>query len=139
MRLLVAVTKAMQSTDPRLGPDDLSRGWRPDQNVDPRILVSPRWAPVFKPLPFDVRRALAESLLTAWLEKTQQYSVAKYLPLPSVQRDYVLPYEYLDFSGGKVWEAVQDFRAAGVSDDLLERLRAWGRAYTDRAARLQYH
>jgi hypothetical protein len=139
VRLLVAVTKAMQSADPRLGPDDLSRGWRPDQNVDPRILVSPTWAPVFKPLPFDVRRALAESLLTAWLDKTQQYSVAKYLPLPSVQRDYVLPYEYLDFSGGKVWEAVQDFRAAGVSDDLVERLRAWGRAYTDRAARLQYH
>jgi hypothetical protein len=139
MRLLVAVTKAMQSTDPRLGPDDLSRGWRPDQNVDPRIMVSSRWAPLFKPLPFEVRRALTESLLTAWLDKTQQYSVANYLPLPSVQRDYVLPYEYLDFSGGRVWEAAGEFRAAGVSDDLLERLRAWGTAYTDRAARLQYH
>jgi hypothetical protein len=139
VRLLVAVTKAMQSTDPRLGPEDLSRGWRPDQNVDPRIMVSPRWASVFKPLPFEVRRALAESMLTAWLDKTQQYSVPMYLPLPSVQRDYVLPYEYLDFSGGKVWEAADAFRATGVSDDLLERLRAWGRAYTDRAARLQYH
>src|SRR4030095_9222957 len=28
-RLRVTVIKALQSTDPRLGPDDLRRGWRP--------------------------------------------------------------------------------------------------------------
>ena len=40
VRLLVAVIKATQSTDPRAGPEDLDRGWRPDQSIDPRIMVS---------------------------------------------------------------------------------------------------
>src|SRR6267378_3724266 len=53
-RLLVAVIKGLQSTDAHLGPDDLSQGWRPDQNIDPRIMVSPIWAPIFKPLPIEV-------------------------------------------------------------------------------------
>jgi hypothetical protein len=139
VRLLVAVTKAMQSTDPRLGPDDLSHGWRPDRSVDPRILVSPDWASVFTPFPVEVRRALAESLVAAWLDKTQQYPIAKYLPLPSLQRDYSAPNAYADITGGKLWEAAGEFRAAGLSNDLLERMQAWGTAYTDRAARLQYH
>ena len=42
-RLLVAVIKAMQSTDPRIGPDDRAQGWRPNQNVDPTIMVSEAW------------------------------------------------------------------------------------------------
>jgi hypothetical protein len=46
---------------------------------------------------------------------------------------------YSDISGGKVWQATEQFHAIGVSDDLLERVQNWGLAYTDRAARLQYH
>jgi hypothetical protein len=38
-----------------------------------------------------------------------------------------------------VWSAAADFRAAGVSDEVVDRLRSWGIAYTDRATRLQYH
>jgi len=138
VRLLVAVTKGLQSTDPGLGPDDYREGWRPEQNVDPRIMVSPGWAPFFKPLPVEARRALTEALLAAWLHKTLQYSVAEYLPLVSVRHSYTGRYAYTDITGGKVWEAAQRFRAAGVSDDLVERLQNWGLAYTDRAARLQY-
>ena len=33
----------------------------------------------------------------------------------------------------------EQFRAAGVSDEVVARLRNWGMAYTDRAVRLQYH
>jgi hypothetical protein len=139
VRLLVAVTKALQSSDPRLGPDDYDQGWRPDRNVDPRIMISPNWIAFFRPFPPRVRRALTESLLTAWMEKTLQYPVAQYLPLPVIQRDYTPRNGYSDISGGRVWEAAQQFRAAGVSDDLVERLQNWGIAYTDRAARLQYH
>jgi len=40
VRLLIAVTKALQSSDPQLGPDDYDQGWRPDRNVDPRIMIS---------------------------------------------------------------------------------------------------
>lgn len=29
-------------------------------------MVSQVWAPIFKTVPFEIRRALAESLLTAW-------------------------------------------------------------------------
>ena len=138
IRLLIAVTKALQSTDAELGPDNFREGWRPDQNIDPRIMISSDWAPLFKPFPLEIRRAITESLLAAWMEKTLQYPITKYLPLPVLQRDYT-PSLYGDISGGKVWEAAEQFRAAGVSDDLVDRLEDWGLTYTDRAVRLQYH
>ena len=102
-------------------------------------MISPNWVLFFRPFPPGVRRALTESLLGAWMEKTLQYPVAEYLPLPVIQQDYTPRNGYSDISGGRVWEAAQRFRAAGVSDDILERLKNWGIAYTDRAARLQYH
>lgn len=139
VRLLVAVTKALQSTDPRLGPEDYSKGWRPEQNVDPRIMVSPAWKPMFKPLPEETQRALLQALLAAWMEKNLEYLITTYLPLPVPPHDDKLHYGIRDISGGRVWEAAAEFRAAGVSDDLVERLKKWGLAYTDRAARLQYH
>ena len=138
-RLLVAVTKALQSTDPRLGPGDYRQGWRPEQNIDPRILVSPVWEPIFKPLPVELRRALTASLLSAWMDKNLQYPVAKYLPMGGLPaRPYAPPQAYGDISGGSVWEAAQQFRDAGVPAELARRLQQWGIAYSDRAARLQY-
>jgi len=138
-RLLVAVTKALQSTDPRLGPDDYRQGWRPEQNIDPRIMISPVWEPVFKPLPVELRRALTNSLLAAWMDKNLQYPTEKYLPMGGLPaRPYAPPAAYGEISGGKVWEAAQQFRAAGVAPELVGRLQQWGIAYTDRAARIQY-
>jgi hypothetical protein len=137
-RLLVAVIKSLQSTDPRLGPDNLTQGWRPDQNVDPRIMISPVWAPFFKPLPAELHRALTESLLAAWMDKNLQYPIVKHLPMGVHRQAYATPQAYGDISGGKVWEAAQQFRDVGVSPDLVRRLQQWGIAFTDRAARLQY-
>jgi hypothetical protein len=136
-RLLVAVTKALQSTDPHLGPESLSQGWRPELNIDPRIMVSPAWAPIFKPLPADVHQALTVSLLAAWMDKNAQYPVAKYLPLGASHLAYS-PRTYGDVSGGEAWKATEQFRRAGVSADLLRQLLEWGIAYTDRAARIHY-
>ena len=138
VRLLIAVTKALQSTDARLGPDNYSEGWRPEQNIDPRIMISPYWAPFFRPFPFEIRRAIAESLLSAWMEKTLSYRIAEYLPFPLIPRDYNSRL-YTDVSGGRVWEAARQFRSAGVSDHLVERLVNWGIAYNHRAAAIQYH
>jgi len=137
-RLLVAVVKALQSTGPNLGPEDLSQGWRPDENIDPRIMVSPVWAPIFKPLPVELHLALTASLLSAWMDKNQQYPVAKYLPFGVLPHSYAAPRSYGHISGGKVWEAAQQFRDAGVAPELVVRLQQWGIAFTDRAARLQY-
>ena len=138
-RLLVAVTKALQSTDPRLGPDDYRQGWRPEQNIDPRIMISPIWEPIFKPLPVELRRALTNALLAAWMDKNLQYPTAKYLPMGGLPaRPYAPPRAYGDISGGDVWEATQQFRDAGVPGELVGRLQQWGIAYTDRAARIQY-
>jgi hypothetical protein len=137
-RLLVAVTKALQSTDPHIGPDDLRRGWRPEQNVDPRIMISPVWAPIFKPLPIDVYRALTASLLTAWMDKNLQYPIAKHLPLGLLGHAYRPTRAYGNITGGKVWESAKEFRDAGVPADLVERLQEWGIAFNDRAGRLQY-
>ena len=138
-RLLVAVTKALQSTDPHLGPDDNKQGWRPDENIDPRIMISPAWAPIFNPLPIDVHRALTNSLLAAWMDKNLHYPVAKYLPMSGLPASaYTTPRAYRDISGGNVWEAAQQFRDAGVASELVARLQKWGIAFTERAARLQY-
>jgi hypothetical protein len=136
-RLLVAITKALQSTDPRLGPDNLSQGWRPDQNIDPRIMISPAWSPIFKPLPIEIHRALTASLLSAWLDKNLQYPIAEYLPL-SAGHTYTPLNSYGDISGGKAWESAQQFRNLGVSAELVQRLQQWGFVFTDRAARIQY-
>ena len=137
-RLLVAVTKALQSTDPHLGPDDLKQGWRPDDNIDPRIMISPVWAPIFKPLPVEVHQALTTSLLAAWMDKNLQYPIAKHLPIGLPRRSYTQPRAYGGISGGKVWDAAKQFRDAGVPAELVQRLQQWGIAYADRAARLQY-
>ena len=73
-RLLSGVIKAMQSTDPRIGPGNRAQGWRPRQNVDPTIMVSETWAPVFQPVSSDARRAITESLLAASPRiQTRQY------------------------------------------------------------------
>jgi hypothetical protein len=137
-RLLVAITKALQSTGPDLGPDDLRQGWQPDENIDPRIMISPVWAPIFKPLPIEVHRALTASLLAAWMDKNLQYPMAKYLPFGSLPRSYTAPRSYGLITGGKVWEAAQQFRDAGVAPGLVARLQQWGLAFVDRAARLSY-
>jgi hypothetical protein len=137
-RLLVAVIKAQQSTDPRVGPSDFSQGWRPDQNVDPRIMVSPAWAPVFKPLPNELHRALTVALLSAWLDKNVQYPIEKYLPMGATRRAYAIPRAYADISGGDVWKAAQQFRDAGVPPELVRRLQAWGISYHEREVRIQY-
>lgn len=137
VQLLVAVTKALQSTDARLGPEDLRRGWRPEQNIDPRIMVSPAWAPLFKSLPLEVHRAMTASLLRAWMDKTLQYPVERYLPFGLPPQSYSYG-AYPDITGGEVWKAARQFQDAGVPADLVERLQQWGIAYSDRAARLQY-
>ena len=137
-RLLVSVIKALQSTDPHLGPENRSQGWHPEQNVDPRIMISAVWAPIFNPLPPGVHRALTTSLLSAWMDKNLQYPLTSYLPLGVVAYSYAFSREYGDISGGKAWIAAQQFRDAGVSADVVEKLRQWGIAFTDRAARLRY-
>ena len=137
-RLLVAVTKALQSTDPHLGPDDFRQGWRPEQNIDPRIMISPAWAPIFKPLPSDVHQALTASLLAAWMDKNLKYPIAKYLPIGLSPRAYTPNRAYGDITGGKAWEAAQQFRDAGVAVELVELLQRWGIAFIDRAGRIRY-
>jgi hypothetical protein len=137
VRLLIAVTKAFQATNPKLGPDDFSNGWRPDQGVDPRIMISEKWQLIFNPLSWEVRRALTESLLSAWLDKNLQYPITQYVPLPPLQSDH-RPWElFRDISGGEVWNAAERFLAAGVSDAVVNRLRNWEVVYTDRATRIQ--
>jgi hypothetical protein len=93
---------------------------------------------MFNSLPLDVHRAVTASMLAAWLDKTLQYSIAKYLPPGVPPQAYTSSRSYGEISGGRVWEAAQQFRAAGVPADLVERLQQWGVVYTDRAARLQY-
>jgi hypothetical protein len=86
-RLLVTVIKAMQSTDPKIGPEDDSQGWRPERNIDPRIMVSEEWAPMFQPLRPDVRLALTDALLEAWLDKNFEYRPAEYFHRGLVARN----------------------------------------------------
>jgi hypothetical protein len=137
-RLLLGVIKAMQSTDPRMGPKDGARGWRPRQNVDPTIMVSAAWTPIFQSLPAEARRVVTESLLAAWLDKNQQYSIGEYFTPGVAEESYVAPASLGGIAGGKAWESAALFRAAGVSSELINRLQKWGAAYVETAARFQY-
>jgi hypothetical protein len=137
-RLLVAVIKAMQSTDPHIGPENQSQGWRPSQTVDPTIMISEAWTPIFQPLSRDLKRAITESLLAAWLDKNQQYPLARYFTPGLSDRSYAPPASFGGISGGKVWEAAPLFRAAGVNPEIVRQLEKWGVAFTDVAARFQY-
>jgi hypothetical protein len=140
IRLLIATTKALQSTDPGIGPDDPVRGWRPDESVDPRIMVDTQWRPIFETLPPSVRVSLTEALLTAWMDKNLQYSPAAYLPQGTRRTPgaYKAPAGSAGITGGRVWQAAQAFLEAGVSPELVRRLQLWGRALDDRAARISY-
>src|SRR5579871_504899 len=139
-RVLVAVVKAMQSADPKVGPDNQVRGWRPDDTVDPRILVNSDWAPIFQALDPEVRRAITEAMLTAWLDKNTKYRTAQYFNqgTTSLTQAYALPKELGGISGGNVWLAAPQFQAAGVSPDTVARLVKWGRSYANMAASLHY-
>jgi hypothetical protein len=137
-RLLVALIKAMQSTDPRIGPEDVVQGWRPSQAVDPTISVREAWAPMFQPLTADARRAIAESLVGAWLDKNSQYRVDRYFRVGLSEKSYAPPAGYGSISGGKPWEAAPLLMAAGVDPELVKQLQKWGASYSEMAARFQY-
>ncbi|MGA2598718.1 MAG: hypothetical protein ABSH09_17210 [Bryobacteraceae bacterium] len=137
-RLLIAAIKALQSADPKISPANIAEGWRPDQTVDPRIMVSERCGPVFQTLPGGLKQAITESLLTAWLDKTLQYPAASYFQRGLSESSYRLPTEYLDISGGKVWDAAPRFLAAGVNLSTVQRLQEWGRSYTAMAQLFHY-
>ena len=137
-RLLVAVIKAMQSSDPDIGPQNIGEGWRPEQNVDPRIMIAKEWAPMFSSLPDAMKQAITESLLTAWLDKNLQYPPASYFRLGLQTTSYARPRDLQVISGGKVWEAAAQFQAVGVNAQLIDRLQAWGRQYTSLASLFHY-
>ena len=138
VRLLIAAIKAMQSSDPKVGPDNQLRGWRPADTVGPGIMVARDWIPMFEPLPPDARRAVTEAMLTAWLDKNLKYRTARYFTQGTTGREYTPPKAIEEISGSKVWEAAAQFEAAGVSPLTVKRLREWGRAYTNMAASLHY-
>ena len=137
-RLLVALIKAIQSTDPRIGPEDVVQGWRPSQNVDPTIMVNAVWAPMFQPLSADAKRAITEAFLGGWLDKNMQYPTGQYFRVGLTESSYAAPASYGNISGGKVWEAAALFMSAGVNHDLVRQLQKWGSTYATMAARFQY-
>ncbi len=137
-RVLISAIKALQSSDPKIGPENQLKGWRPDGTVDPRIMVSRDWTPMFQALEPDVRRAIVESMLTAWLDKNFKYRTATYFIQGGTGRSYKPPKEIAAISGGNVWEAAPIFEAAGVSPETITRLRKWGKAYSGMAASLHY-
>jgi hypothetical protein len=137
-RLLITLIKAWQSTDPSIGPRNIAEGWRPEQNVDPRIMVAAEWSPMFRSLPLDMRQAITQALLAAWLDKTLHYPIASYFQRGLSASSYALPAGLQDVSGGKAWESVAQFKAAGVDPLLIARLEAWGAAYTTTAQLFHY-
>ena len=137
-RVLVAVIKAMQSTDPGIGPENQAQGWRADRGVEPAIMVSPTWAPVFEPLPKDVKTEVTQSLLEAWLDKNTQYPFPRYFTVGLSGRSYKTPVALGTITGGKTPDAAQQFLEAGVRPQLVRRLVNWGRDYADTAARFSY-
>ena len=137
-RLLISVIKAMQSSDPNIGPENIDEGWRPDRNVDPRIMIGKQWVPTFLPLGSEMKQAITEALLTAWLDKTLRYPPVSYFKRGLAGSGYAEPGDLRDISGGRAWEAGAQFQAAGVKLELIGRLEEWGRTYTGLAQLFHY-
>jgi hypothetical protein len=137
-RLLVTLIKGMQSTDPGAGPENYNEGWRPEQDVDPRIMVGEEWTPEFATLPPNVKTAITESFLVAWLDKTLQYPPASYFQRGLRPAAYVWPESLRNVSGGRVWEAASQFQKAGVSDPVIQRLLNWGSTWNAMAGLFHY-
>jgi hypothetical protein len=137
-RVLVTAIRAMQSTGQTIGPQDNANGWRPDQNIDPRMMVAPEWSQTFAGLPAGERRAIAQAWLSAWLKKCTSYPVAAYFHLSQLPGSYEPPKDLRAISGGKVWESASRFRAAGVDAKLVDRLELWGAQYMTVSSLFQY-
>jgi hypothetical protein len=137
-RVLVTVIASMQSTSPTIGPQDNAKGWRPDQTIDPRMMVAPEWSETFAGLPTGERRAITQAWLSAWLEKCTSYPVVAYFHLSQLPGSYEPPKELRAISGGKVWESASRFRAAGVDAKLVDRLELWGAQYMVVSSLFQY-
>ena len=101
-------------------------------------MVNEAWAPIFQPLPADVKRAITESFLAAWLDKNMQYPVGRYFRVGLSENSYAPPASYGSISGGKAWESAALFIAAGVNPEVVKQLQKWGQAYSDVATRFQY-
>jgi cytochrome c553 len=137
-RVLVTAIAATQSTDPRIGPHDNAKGWRPDQIIDPRMMVAPEWSETFVSLAPGERRAIAQAWLSAWLEKCTSYPVVTYFRLAQLPGSYEPPKDLRAISGGKVWESASRFRALGVDAKLVDRLELWGSQYMAMSSLFQY-
>ncbi len=137
-RVLVTAIAATQSTDPKIGPQDNAKGWRPDQTIDPRMMVTPEWSETFVSLAPGERRAIAQAWLSAWLEKCISYPVVSYFRLAQLPDSYEPPKDLRAISGGKVWESASRFRAVGVDAKLVDRLELWGSEYMAMSSLFQY-
>jgi hypothetical protein len=137
-RVMVTVIAAMQATSPTIGPQDNAKGWRPEQTIDPRMMIAPEWSETFAGLPAGERRAIAQAWLSAWLEKCTSYPVVEYFHLSQLPGSYEPPKELRAISGGKVWESASSFRAAGVEAKLVDRLELWGSQYMTLSSLFQY-
>ncbi len=137
-RLMITVIKGMQASNARLGPENLAEGWRPEQGIDPRILVDREWTPMFASLDAETKRAMTQALLTAWLDKSVSYPAGAYFQLGLTASSYQRPADLRSVAGGRAWEAAAEFRAAGVDDKTVARLQEWGKAYMSLAALFHY-
>ncbi len=137
-RLLVALIKGMQSSNPDIGPESATDGWRPDRSLDPRIMVAKEWETTFAPVAPGVKREITASLLAAWLDKTLSYAPSSYFQLGTLASGYERPVTLRDVAGGRAWEAASLFEATGVDAQLIRRLREWGRQYMNLAELFHY-
>jgi cytochrome c553 len=137
-RVLLTAIAATQSTDPKIGPHDNARGWRPDQTIDPRMMVTPEWSETFAGLAPGERRAITQAWLSAWLEKCTSYPVVTYFRLAQLPDSYEPPKDLRAISGGKVWESASRFRVAGINANLVDRLELWGIQYMAMSSLFQY-
>ena len=137
-RVLVTVIAAMRSTSQTIGPQDDAKGWRPDQTIDPRMMVAPEWSATFAGLPAGARREITQAWLSAWLDKCTSYPLVEYFHLSQLPGSYEPPRDLRAISGGKVWESASRFRAAGVDARLVDRLELWGNQYMAVASLFQY-
>jgi hypothetical protein len=125
MRLTLSVVKAMQNTDNGIGPENPSRGWSPLKIGDVARLVSGPLEHSWKEMPADVRAAVMQAVLGAWLEKSRSYAPEQYYQGRLADPEYVPSANPNGQLADRIWYMIPRYRRLGVDGALLDRICDW--------------
>jgi hypothetical protein len=120
------LVKGMQATANSLKPNaPFGTGWVPQSAGDPSRLVSPTYMTGWTDMTAEERRAIMESFLSAWWEKTRTYAVADWQNNGGASTTEALNGWYDGSLGNRIWYMLPHFKHHGVDPRLVDTIADW--------------